>query len=256
MIKKYINSLKQTKILKGFFVDILFGLALFIISGVVAFLLQKKSGTLQNVSLQNLKEQLLSSPEIAQALITDLRSFLVILIIGILVLTVGSLLLFSLTRSLIWNNLLKKKSSKKNYWRWNIFLVLVPFHLLPYFILYFFVKSIINVLFSSSTFLTVINAFLTIALFIIFPILLFILMYSFTQEYKVWKSFATTYELIKQKWSKIKCLYLFALGTAVVLNCILFITEKFISVSIITGILFILYLAWLRVYVVQTLNSS
>ncbi|MBT4935682.1 hypothetical protein HN734_00930 [Candidatus Woesearchaeota archaeon] len=256
MIQHYIASLKQAKILRGFFLDILFGTIIFVLAGIIGFLLQAKSGALRTIPLQNLKEQLLSSPELAQALTTDLQGFLAILIIGILILTVGSLLLFSLTRSLIWNNILNKKFNKKKFWRWNTFLIILPFHVLPYFMVYFFIKSIVNAFLSSTTFLAVINAFLSLALIILFPILIFILMYSFTHEYRVWQSFTFAYELIQKKWSKIKCLYVYALGTAIILNIIIFGLGKIVLIPYITGVLFLLYIAWLRIYVAKMLNFS
>lgn len=268
MLTQFIQSFKDKKILPIFLVDIVF-------FGVISALfyyfgekIKEKSAAFTGfTSAEQLQQAILSSPEQAEILLTTMKSFILTFLIGLIILLALLVLGFALSRAWIWNYLLGKKLHRKNYWRWNLLVLTLIIPLVLYLFASLVVRGILSYLFSflnNVTVLQLLNNLIVFVLILFFFVFVFIVYYLFTSQYRVWQSIGDTFNFIKIKWGKLWKFFLFVLATGLVVNVILVFIPKLITYFFIhpttfsllnTGI-FLLFLAWMRVYLVKTIGHQ
>ena len=103
-----------------------------------------------------------------------------------------------------------------------------------------------------------INAFFVL----LFTVFVFLAYYSFANKNKVWESVGNTFHLIKKHCSKLWKMFLFIVFTGLIISIISFYIEKqlflqplWITTSVSIGIL-LLFLSWMRLYLVKGLQNS
>ena len=117
MLKSYLKSFRWHKDLwKPLVIDaITLPIIILLWLGLGKILNKLAYSLSQGRSLEDLKLALLSSPEAAQTFIASTKYFTIVLIAGTLITFILTLIIFSLSRSLIWST----KFDKKKYWKWN-----------------------------------------------------------------------------------------------------------------------------------------
>ena len=261
-IKNYLKSFKfkkeywYTLIVDGLFLGILaFGLYLF------NELITKKAYLISDgKSVDQIKQMLLSmDPVKAQAFLDTLRSFVFTFMIGTVILVVGSLLLYSLSRKLIWNYLTKHKT---RYWKWNVLNLVLIIPLLIYLIIFGLVKLILNsliILIKNKSLISFLDSSINLFFLLTFITFGFLVYYNFSKKYEAWNSIGKSFHLIRKRWVRIWPLFLLSLMTAVVLSALLWPITKLLAaqtvgLGIFSGVVSLFYLAWLRLYLYRTIN--
>jgi len=265
-LQNYFNSFKLkseffcTLIVDGLSIGVIIGLFFFFAKFLESKAMQLTGG--QDV-LQLKQMMLTASPETVQLFAAQLKSFVLISFIGGIIIILAALFIFSLSRSLVWYKLLKIKLTKKNYWKWNTFNLILLVLLLVYCFIFIIVKIVLVQLVSlinNPTLLQLFNNFLTLIGILIFISFLFIAYYSFAQKYKVWIAIGNAFNLIKSKWTKLWKVYLFALLTLTVISIIIFYIEKALMYQsgwlgiLLSTIIFLLFISWARIYLLKTIT--
>jgi len=262
-LKSYLNSFKEQKIIRIFLIDFVFFTTIYLLAQGFNYFLQKKSAIFQGRTANEIQQLILSAPQEAQIILTQLKSFMILFFIGLIFLIVFTVLFYSLTRAYLWNYLLKNKLTKKNYWKWNILVIVL---IIP-FIIYFFIALVIKLIITQLLFfinnqvvIQIINNYLILILFVIYLIFIFLSYYVFTKKYNVWESLGEAFQLIKIKFKELKIIFLFSLLNLFVISVILFLLTYFLKYQqmlllFFNLILFLLFLAWLRVYLVKVLQK-
>ncbi len=270
-VQHYFHSFRQRNIIMPFFIDIVFWLIIFLLLLGFRSLLQKRTTALGLFSPEQLQQQLqqllLTSPEQAQALAASLKYLVITIIGGSIVFLILFLLLYSLSRALIWNRILGQKLHTRNYWKWNILSLVLVLPALLYLFIASIVKMVLGYFFTSISnpnlqqFANNLALFIFLLLFLLF---IFLAYYSFAERYKVWESVGRAFHLLKIHWSKLWEMFVVVLGTAIVLNLLLlgiqrlffptiYAQKYFIFLSL---IVFLLFLSWLRLYLLRTIHHE
>jgi len=213
------------------------------------------------------QQLMLASPEKAAVFLSDIKSFLVVIIIGIVVLVTLAVLSYSLSQAWIWNYLHNKKLTKQNYWKWNTLNLALIFPLLIFGLGFFIVKLLfswfitflltINLKFyyAHPNFVeivqTIFNGVVSFFMLLLIMVFLFLAYHCFVQRYKVWSSIGAAFELYKLKWKQIWKVMLWALLTGIILNLIMYPLRTSLQfhplilllLQLVVGLLFI---SWFR----------
>ena len=136
-IKNYLKSFNFNK--KYWYTFIVDGLTFFFITllflGLGKILEKKAYAISQGKTTEQLKALLLSgSVETNKLFLANIKSFTFYLVLGIVVALIVSLFIYSLSRTLVWNKLLKQKSKK--YWSWAGLSVILTIVLFLYLLFY------------------------------------------------------------------------------------------------------------------------
>lgn len=265
-IKNYLDSFRLKKeYWNTLLVDaVFFGIISFVFVFLGGLLKQKAYMISQGKTAEELKQMLLSmDPTLAQAFLDNLKEFVITFILGSIVVLVGGVLLYSLSRKLIWDYLLGKKFDKKRYWKWNLINIVLIIPLAIYFFAFGLVKLVLGHMISLLGNQAILDvSYNLINLFFMFSLLVFVFLvyYSFAKEYKVWESIGGAFYLIKSKWKRIRLMFLLVLFTSVVLSLILWpvgvlIADKEFVVAGIGIIVSLLFCAWVRIYVYRTIRE-
>jgi len=262
-----------------FLVDFIFLAVLFtLVTGLTQLLEDKATDVMQGKTPNEIQEILLkATAEQSLAYVTELQYFVIFAVVGIFLLLLFSFLTFGLTQALIWHHLLEKKFEFKKHWRWDALHVVlfIPalFYVLCYVIVAFIAALLINgfwqvfstFYFQYTSFADGLQSFVSGMIqfcFIVFGgILLFLIYYTFTKEYKVWKSIGDTFSLIKSKWKRLVVVFLFSVLTSSVLALIMLplrrMLENFSVIAMALDLaVIVLFLAWLRIYLVSSLEEN
>ncbi len=264
--KNYLNSFRLKKeYWNTLLIDVVF---LGVISSVLIFfgsLLKEKAYMIsQGKTTEQLQQMLLSmDPGLAQAFLSNLKGFVITFALGLIVILVGGLLLYSLSRKLIWDYLLGKEFNKKTYWRWNLLNLVLIVPIIIYLFAFGLVRLVLGYgvsLFKSQIVLDVFYNLANLFLLFILIVFIFLVYYNFAKEYKVWESVGKAFHLIKIKWKRIWPMFLLVLGTAVVLSLILWPVGRLFAyqTSVLMGVniaISLLFLAWMRIYVFRTVEE-
>ncbi|MFH1682649.1 MAG: hypothetical protein ABIA37_02520 [Candidatus Woesearchaeota archaeon] len=243
-------------------VDVVFWLLMAISVILFGSLLQKKAEALSNgQSPEQLQQMLLSmQPEQAQAFLSSLQGLVITFVIGAIIVVVGGLLLFSLSRKLIWDKLLGHKFDKKKYWRWNLLNLVLIIPLVIYAFVFGLLRLLFGYLFSLFKSQVILDAFynlFNLAALLIFLMFIFLVYYSFSHKYKVWDSIGAAFGLFKKKtW----LMFLWALATAIVLSVVVWPIAYLLRyhstlLIILNGAISVLFIIWLRVYLFRTVKG-
>ena len=272
-IQQYLHSFKLGKQFTTTFLIDLISLSLIIYAFIwfSSYAQQASLELLQGRTTAELQQMMLSlnSQQLAPFL-TSLKWFLITSLAGLVVLLIGSVLLFSYSQARIWNYLQGKKVTASNYWRWNLlnFSLFVPFLLFLGTLL--IVKIIMMILLNIPPkllpvfYLTQSNLMENIrlvvdgaALFymvVLFMLIVFFIYNNFAKSYKVWDSIGAGFSAFKKQWKKVLWLALFATASALIATVILLPIKKALIFyplysTLLNIVLAAFFLAWLRMYV-------
>ena len=218
---------------------------------------------------------MIASPEQAVVFLTQVKSLLLLAILGTIILVILAFLLYSLSRALIWNKLHHQKLTKKNYWKWNtlnlaliIPLLVIGLGFLIIRILFtlfldFILKLNLRFYAAHTNVFDVITTLLegTLSFFLVLLILIFIFLtyHLFIQKYKVWASIGKAFQLLKKKQRKIWRVVLFTLLTGLILTLITYPLKQYflynpVPTMLIQFGLSLLFVNWLRLYLFKTIS--
>lgn len=276
--KDYIRSFKLTNdFWMTLTVDfIFFGIMMMVFSWFSDYVQGKSILLMQGKTPEQLQELFLSSPADAAPYLNDLTTFLITFLVILAILLLLTFFGFSLIQAMIWNHLLGKRLSSKNYWRWNALHVTLLFPLLIYGLLFFILKLITGGIFNflltlNETFyfqhvslvlstLKFLNAGTGFILAVPFLLFLFLVYVNFVKEYRVWFSIGEGLRLSKVHRKKIVMIAFFSLVSMIGLTMVLLPFQSLVRTSfLLTGIdlLFLLaFVSWLRIYFLKMVNFS
>jgi len=263
MNKHFRNYLNSFKFKKEYWYSLLIDTGFLGIIGLVMFffgsLIQRKAYLIsQGRTAEQLQQMILSmQSEQMQAYLSSLKSFVLVFALGMIIILVGGLFLYSLSRSLIWNRLLEKKFSKKRYWKWNLLNLVLIIPIIVYLLVFGLVRVILGYvvsLFGSQIVLNIFYSLVSLIFLFALVIFVFLVYYSFAGKYKVWESIGEAFRLIKMKWKRIWPVFLLVLGTAIVVSLILWPIGRLLvyQQAVLVGInlaVSLLFIAWMRIYV-------
>jgi len=220
---------------------------------------------------------MLASPEKAAVFLSQVKSFLAVIIIGIILLAVLTVLSYSLSQAWIWNFLHHQKLAKPTYWKWNTLNLALIFPLLIFGLGFLVIKLLFSWLI---TFLltinlkfyyghtnlveiikTVLNGVVSFFMILLIMVFLFLAYHCFVQRYKVWSSIGAAFELYKSKWKRIWKIMLWALLTGIILNLAMYPLKTSLQfhplllllLQLAVGLLFI---SWFRLYLLDTIADE
>lgn len=204
----------------------------------------------QGRSLEELKLFILSSPEAAQAFVANTKYLLAALIGGPLLAFILTILIFSLSRAIIW----QPKFDRKRFWKWNGLNLTLLLILVPYIMLNLAFNLLLNFLTESEIARGIANGFFLI----VFLVLLFTIYHSFARTYNIAESINYALKAIKRKFREYAKAFLSAFIVGLILSLIVsFLKKQFywtylgwpkwLTVIVELGI-FLAYIAWIRFY--------
>ena len=249
----------------SFAVDVVAVLVItFLFLGLGNILAAKAYAISNGKTADQLKIDLLTATlEESKDFLANVKGFAFYFFAGTIFAVLASLFIFSFSRMVIWSRVLQQKISKKRYWRWNLVVLTTGLLLIPYLLVYFLLRLILDALICliSNGIILVVYVQAIKALFILaFILFAFLVSYSFVQNYKVWLSVGNAFHLLKEKWKDLWKAFLFAVVTSVVISFFLMYAQKFLflqpiwlGVSVNLGV-FLLFLTWMRLYVLRTIQ--
>jgi hypothetical protein len=208
-------------------------------------------------SVEEFKSGLLTASENqAKEVLSQVKILALSLFLGGAILLIFSLLLFSYSTKLSWEILLNKFNWKK-YWRWNGLTIVLTLFALLWALIYLGVFFLTRVVFSADSFLVMwFLRFLGLIFLLLFLLLAFLVNYSFVHKYRVWEALGEGFHLLKKffYWP-----LLLITVTSILISILTFLLGKLTSqewvYNIISGVLFLILLAWMRIYVVKVIGE-
>lgn len=277
-LKNYFQSFQFNKLFwEVFAIDFLFfaivGLSFSVISNFLTRWSSKAMGGMSVEQMQNFF--ITASPEQMLPMATIMKNYLLSAILIFLAMTVIYFLLYSFTRGLIWNHIIKKKLTKKTYWKWNslnlalilpilLYSLVAALSKLLFIVLLRFLFTISPTFYVSfenifDGFFLILNGLMNLIIVLVALTIIFLAYYTFTQKYKIWESVGSSFHLFKLHWSKLWPLLLLATFTAGILTLILLPFKSWLQsqtfiLATVNLIVSVFYLAWLRIYLVKTIS--
>ena len=233
------KSFKDRRIGLVFIYDILFYIIFIPIFLLFSIIINNQAKALESVLSTDLSSYLLSASQIEIALATaDLKAFVLTLIIGGIAVFLIGLFAYSLSRSLIWNYLLKKRFSIKKYLKMNVLNFILLIALTIIFTFYAFLLLL------SRTVFGIILLFFALAI-IYFMFTLYI---EYTLTGRIFYSIGNAFKMMDKK------VYLLSLPVFIIIGLITvgigLLVNEVLSL-IISLILISLFMSWMRVYAVE-----
>lgn len=272
-LQHYLDSFKLEKRFAVTFLIDLASLSLIIFSFIwfSSYTQRRSLELLQGRTTAELQQMMLSlNPEQLAPFLTSLKWFLVTSLVGLVILVVGSVFLFSYAQARTWNYLQGKKVAHKNYWRWNLLnlSLFVPFLLFLGVLL--IVKITMMLLLNIPPrlmpvfYLTHSNLMENIRLIVdgaalfymvvLFMVVIFLIYAHFVKSYNVWDSIGAGFSAFKKQWKRVLLLVLFATVSALIITVILLPIKKMLIFyplysTLLNVAVAAFFLAWLRMYV-------
>jgi hypothetical protein len=245
---KYWNTFKDSWRLdncKRFSMIFLFDIIFFAITGfcimIYMFLINKQAELMQGlIGTEDLASYLASASAAEINFLTgDMRVFLLTLIIGAVIVFVAGLFSYSLSRSLIWNYLLKKRFSIKRYLKFNVLNLI----LFIAFLIIFAIYGLLMIL-SRWVFGIILIFFLLAIIYFIFSLNI-----EFTKTGRIFHSIGNSFKRMDKK------VYLLSLPVFIIMGIVLSVLNLFIAqilYIIIVILINIAFLSWMRIFVLET----
>jgi len=258
-LKTYLHSFKPSKkMLYLFLIDmVLVGILLGALLFFNGFLNSQAEALTGGKPVDEFKAGLLSASEgQAKEVLGQVKVLALSLFLGGALLLIFSLLIFSYSTKLSWE-LLLSKFSWKTYWRWNGLTIVLTLFAGLWALVYLGFFFLIRVVFSADHFLVLwFLRLLGLIFILLFLLLAFLVNYSFVHKYRVWESLGEGFHLLKKFFPQP---FLLITATCVLMSIITFLLGKLTSqeliYNLISGILFLLFLAWMRIYLVKIIGE-
>jgi len=199
-----------------------------------------------------------------QLLLSNIQSFVYFMIFGTIAALIITVMLYSLSRMLVWEKVIKNNFSWKNFKLWNGLTLVLCLLAIVYFLIFAAIKLILNfftILLGETLFITfakIIDNFF----FIVFIIFMYALYLSFSESHKVWQSVGQAFHLIKAEWSRLWKMFILAVLTIVIVTLLLYFLQRFLIyqpgwiLPAITIIVIIFMLAWMRLYLLRMISHG
>ncbi len=259
LLKTFQHSFLDKRILSTFLIDLLFFGAFALLVFLLSIIQQSKTTALGLTSPEQLQELLLNSPEQAQAVLLQLQSYLLAFAIGLLILLVVWILGYPLSRKYVWQVLSGKKQPLG---KWIVLSLVIALPLIALFIPLFLAKVALTFLVGKLPFVLqqYVGNVIFLALGLILVLYLVVTYFSFSHAGKIWESIGKGFHYFRRRtfWM---C-WLLVLVTVLVVNLLLSLLQRLFSsfflsqpqlFTFLSAAVFLLFLAWVRVYLVQTL---
>jgi len=219
-------------------------------------------------SAEQLQQLILNSPEQTVLLVSQIRSFLIIIVLIALLVFVSGFLLFTFTRSVIWHKLNNKKVSR--YWFWNLLVLVLFMPIILIAVAGLIIRVIINFLISFAlsmninfysthsyvidTITTALNGIIDFAIIITLLIYVYLVFNSFVNKNKIWTSIGTGFSKLRIYKKKLCKLFVYVLLTSLLLNWIIYYLDSLneILLTIIKLTVGVFIVNWLRIGVFKT----
>ncbi|MBW2981349.1 hypothetical protein KY343_00585 [Candidatus Woesearchaeota archaeon] len=260
--KLFINSFK----LKSNFIyialyDLLF-YSVMILFILFSNILEKKSAAIDPDILSKLTSAVnvtAAQTQELQQMAQSMQSFIYFLIFGIIFLTIAALLIYTLSRTLIWNNLLEKKFDLKKYLKFNVLNIVfaVILGIILYIILRLRMSVMLFLVDISIDFALIVSSILFLIIFTAISYFSSLLYINYTLKPEIFNSFSRTFKLIKNKFQNISYSYLFIFITAILASLIarIFWLVPFQIQQYSNIVIVILFAAWMRIYILNVIKK-
>jgi hypothetical protein len=209
-----------------------------------------KMGSVMNVTAAQTQE--------LEMAVQSMQSFFAFFVFGMIFLAIASLLAFTLSRTLIWNYLLKQKFDLKHYLRFNVVNIIIAVFL---FIVYLIISKLriavltplVNI---SLIFAFVVSSLLFLMLFSAITYFVNLVYINYTKKSEIIGSFSAAFKLIKSRISDIFPSYLFIVAVSIIISFIaqLFWLIPFAVQRYLNFAVFILFAAWVRIYILGAIK--
>ena len=244
--------------------------------GLGSYFSFKSAAILQGHTADDIQQLILTSPEIATPILTQLQNYLLTALIGIVLFFLLSFFAFSWTQAFNWNYLLKRRLDKKHYWRWNALNLTLIIPLLAYGLCALIVKLLTSLIFRTiitlspnfytnhinlmDSILTLLNGAVSFLLVLILILFVFLVYHQFVEKYKVWLSFGEALHSFKVHRKKLWRMVLLAFAVAVILTLIS-LGFNYLNLAgwfliVIKSAFALFYFAWLRYYLLKLLEEN
>lgn len=248
----------------SFLVDLVAILIILGLFTMLALTLNAKAYKLSNgQDIESFKAELLEGDlERNQEFYVNVQSFVITFFLGGLLTLILTFLIFSYSRSVLWNYLTKNKFNFKIRWRWNLLNLLLLLIFVGYLIIHLLIillTSLITLMIHPVVY-TLLLGIINFVLFTFWILIIFLIYHSFAKKEKVGQAIMEGFHLLKEQWKPLRKVYLFALLTVFILNLLLYLlTITILPYSILTTLLnlliFIIFVSWMRVYTLNTIKK-
>ncbi|MBT3450380.1 hypothetical protein HN652_01430 [archaeon] len=252
--------------MKTFSIDFISILFFSLLATIYGFYLNKISANLlETWDLTNLNINIFEkSAEELELFSNDLQFFLIFFLIGLTVIIISGLVIYTYSRYRIWKELSPTKKHKHYFLKWIVMvlslgLIIISFLLLLSSLIVM-IREFLLLFYYSEIYYYVaqlISSFIGLYLMVMFINVMFAIKFSFNQSYKVWDSIGKGFGLIRNNLKKSLKICLFEWLTLILLTVIIFLPlNYFFTLSelvsyLIKLIIFVLILAWYRIVFVK-----
>lgn len=193
--------------------------------------------------------------EQAQLVAAQIKTIVIQLSLFVVVLPILALLLYSLSRAILWNMLLGKDFTFRQHWKWNLLHIVLIFIAVCLFLLYLVVQTVIDAFVP----LQAISSVLGFMLVVGFVVLMFLSSNHFTHTRKVFESVVSGFKALKRKDFYVA--WAFGIATIFILRFVQypFRSQLFIyqgAALVVGAVLVLLWLSWFRMYVVNVVHDT
>lgn len=211
-------------------------------------------------SVEELKMLILSgSLETNQLLLSNIKTFVFTFYIGVIAAIIVTLLLFSLSRMIVWEKIINSTFSWKNFKKWNGLILAFLLLMLVYGLVWVMVRLIVNIFINlmNETAFIILSQVINFIFIIAGICFMFLLFRTFQKTHQVWHSIGDTFHVIKVSWSKLWKQYLFILFTGLIIGFIVSYLQRFFFqlpnwlFPLISTLIFLLFFSWMRMYVLN-----
>jgi hypothetical protein len=222
--------------------DLIFYAIMAPVAIISVLLIKAKADTINMASVQAVLASPDATPEQAAAILADFRSLFIIMLVAAVVFLLALLFSYALSRTLLWNYLLKKKFRAGKYFKFILMTLLLVIPLGIIMLLPF-------VLIAISYWTTVVIWYVMLILVLYF---LFALYIEFTKTGKIFRSIGRVFKGINEN-------SFVAFLLCLLVYFILFVAYTLFSLYVLPGIgaivvymiLLLLFCAWMRLYVLK-----
>ncbi|MDP3698447.1 MAG: hypothetical protein Q8R47_02575 [Nanoarchaeota archaeon] len=278
-LQQYLDSFRLGKeFVRTFLIDLLsISIIVFVFTWFSSYTQARSLALLQGRTTEELQQMLISlSPQQLMPFMSALKWFLISSLIGLVVLLIGSVFLFSYSRARIWNHLQGKRVNSKNYWRWNLlnlsllvplllFLAVILVVKLAMLLLLSLPEKLMPVFYITHTALmenirVMLDGATLFYLVVLFMVIIFLVYDHFVKSYKIWESIGAGFSSFKKNWKKALLVAFFATVTALLATVILLPIRKALlfyplSSTLLNVLLAAFFLSWLSLYVSRALAA-
>jgi hypothetical protein len=209
----------------------------------------RDSLALQNYVLSLTSEQaVLFQQQLKSLAINTIGAFIIIPLAGIL--------LYSFSRSVLWHIISDTPFVFRKHWKWNLFTLVILILFSFWTFLMVIVRTVVTLPLSART-ASGVSGVVLLLFASVFFVWLFLASHHSVQSRKVWKSVGHGFHTIKKQFKKVAAVWFFGFVTLFLLQAVQWPFAEWLFVHaqaglVITWVLFILWLAWFRLYVTDT----